>query len=77
MLDNPLKSKAISYLSSLTPSSQLTVKDQELECYKKAQNLSYQCAVAISKEIKDGWTETQTASLMDTYLKDHGVKLLP
>ncbi|MCB0349456.1 MAG: aminopeptidase P family protein [Bdellovibrionales bacterium] len=46
----------------------------EKEKLLKAQNLSYNCAVEIAKEIRDGWTEKQTAKLMDTYLKDHGIK---
>ena len=45
-----------------------------LEPFKKSQRLSYQCATAIRAEIKEGWTEKQTAKLMDTYLRDHGVK---
>ncbi len=40
----------------------------------KAQNLSYSCAIEIAKELREGWTEKQTAKLMDTYLKDHGIK---
>jgi Xaa-Pro aminopeptidase len=44
------------------------------ESMLKAQSLSYKCAVEIAKELRDGWTEKQTTKLMDTYLRDHGVK---
>ena len=46
----------------------------DLESFKKSQRLSYECAVAIRAELKEGWTEKQTAKLMDTYLRDFGVK---
>ncbi len=45
-----------------------------LELFKKSQRLSYDCALAIKAELKEGWTEKQTARLMDTYLRDFGVK---
>ena len=46
----------------------------DLDKMKEAQKLSYDCAITIGKELREGWTEKQTAKLMDTYLKDHGVK---
>lgn len=47
---------------------------EELECFRKSQRLAYQCAQTIGAELKEGWTEKQAAKLMDTYLRDFGVK---
>lgn len=47
---------------------------EDLEGFKKSQTLAYACALAIRSEIKEGWSEQQTARLMDTYLRDYGVK---
>jgi len=48
--------------------------EEELEGLRAAQALSYRCARDIAKELQEGWTEVQTARLMDTYLRDSGVK---
>lgn len=50
------------------------IKEEDLEGFKTAQGLAFQCAVDISKELREGWTEKQTADLMKIYLQDHGVK---
>jgi Xaa-Pro aminopeptidase len=47
---------------------------EELEGFRKAQRLAYLCALETSKLMRPGWTEKQTAQLMDTFLKDHGVR---
>ena len=60
--------------SSLKTNSAHEPTLEELDGFKKAQALSYDCAVTIAKELKPGWTEKQTSKLMDTFLKDHGVK---
>lgn len=47
---------------------------QDLEGFRKSQRLAYASAIAIRAELKEGWTEKQAAKLMDTYLRDFGVK---
>jgi Xaa-Pro aminopeptidase len=39
----------------------------------RSQALAYACAKDIARELKEGWTEAQTARLMEAYLGDHGV----
>lgn len=39
-----------------------------------SQALAYSCAKEIARELGEGWTESQTATLMDVYLRDHGVR---
>lgn len=45
-----------------------------LDGFRNAQSLAYRCAVEIGRELREGWTERQTADLMDTWLRDHGVR---
>ncbi|MEW6056789.1 MAG: M24 family metallopeptidase [Bdellovibrionota bacterium] len=49
-------------------------KTDDLEAFTKTQRLAYQCVLEIKREIQPGWTEKQTARLMDVYLQDHGVR---
>ena len=46
----------------------------KLEGFRRAQKLANDCAVQIGREIQEGWSEQQTADLMDTFLRDHGVR---
>ncbi len=48
---------------------------EALEGFRRCQRLAYECATQISSEIREGWTEKQTAKLMDTWLQDHGVNV--
>lgn len=68
------KVKAIPLVSRWSPSSAHVPTLQECNRFKQAQRLAYECAVTIAGELKEGWTEQQTAKLMDVYLRDHGVK---
>ena len=52
-----------------------TLSSERLAKFLRCQRLAYQCALDIARELQVGWTEKQTARLMDTYLQDHGVKL--
>ena len=61
-------------LSRITSSSVHVPLAEEREGFRRAQRLAYQCALGISKELKEGWTERETATLMDTFLMDHGVR---
>lgn len=54
--------------------SSTEVNDETSAKFLKAQQLSYQCAIEIGRQIRPGWTEKETANLMDQYLRDYGVK---
>ncbi|MGE4234416.1 MAG: M24 family metallopeptidase [Bacteriovoracia bacterium] len=47
---------------------------EEIQEIKKLQRLAFDCCVEISKLLKVGWTEVETASLMDQFLRDHGIR---
>lgn len=47
---------------------------EEESGFLKTQKLAYQCVQEIAFEIQEGWTEKKTASLMDQWLKDHGIR---
>jgi Xaa-Pro aminopeptidase len=64
----------IPFLSRLSPSSAKIPSEGELQSYRNAQKLAYRCALEIGRELREGWTEKRTSTLMDTWLKDHGVK---
>lgn len=59
-------------LYSLPRKKELTEADRE--GMAQSQTLAYDCAKHIAGEIREGWTEAQTARLMDVYLRDHGVR---
>lgn len=50
------------------------VSPMAIEGHVKAQRLSYEAVLTISEEVRPGWTEKRAADLIDTYLKDNGVK---
>lgn len=50
------------------------LSEADLEGFRRSQRLAYACAVEIGGLLQPGWSEKRTASLMDTYLRDHGVK---
>ncbi|EPG75111.1 metallopeptidase family M24 [Leptospira fainei serovar Hurstbridge str. BUT 6] len=52
-----------------------TPSEEEKAGFRKAQRLAYRCVTEIEKEMREGWTEIQTAKRMDTFLRDHGVKV--
>jgi len=66
--------KGLPYLKMLSPVSAEVPSEGDLEGFKKAQRLGYQCCLEISEQIQPGWTERQTADLMDSYLGDFGVR---
>jgi Xaa-Pro aminopeptidase len=65
---NPIKD----WLYARAKTRPLTVED--LAGMARSQTLAYDCAKAIARELREGWTETQAARLMDVWLRDHGVK---
>ncbi|MBI5629515.1 MAG: aminopeptidase P family protein [Elusimicrobia bacterium] len=52
-----------------------TLDREVLEGLARSQDLAYRCAKAIAREMREGWSEAQTARLMDVWLADHGVRV--
>lgn len=46
----------------------------DLDAFRRAQRLAYESVIAVGKELREGWTESQAAALIGTYLRDSGVK---
>jgi methionine aminopeptidase len=51
-----------------------TIEEIDLIGFSRAQKLAENGVREISSLMREGWTELQTAALLDTYLKDYGVK---
>lgn len=65
---------SIPLLGKILSRSENGFDDHDLMMFRNAQRLAYQGALEISRMIKPGWTESQTAKMLDIYLRDHGVK---
>jgi hypothetical protein len=65
---------SIPLLSRLSPRADRIYSENEKTGHKATQRLAQNCVQEISALIKAGWTEKQTANLMETWLRDHGVK---
>lgn len=61
-------------LASILPWTSHTTSETDAQGFKCAQRLAYEAAIAVGKELQEGWTEKQATDLMGTYLKDCGVK---
>lgn len=46
----------------------------DLDRFRHAQQLAYRCADAVAAELRPGTSERQAATLMKTWLQDHGVR---
>lgn len=68
-------SKLSSKLSRFHSESIKIPSEDEKEGFKNAQRLAYRCVTEIEKEMREGWTEIQTAKRMEEFLKDHGVRV--
>lgn len=68
------KINALPLLNLLSPSASRRYSKEEQEGYLQSQTLAQKCAVEIAGMIQLGWTEEKTAALMETWLRDHGVK---
>lgn len=66
-------SKLASKLSRAHSESVHVPTTEEKQGFLKAQRLAYQCVTEVEKQMQPGWTEKQTAKLMDSFLRDHGV----
>ncbi|MCC7441579.1 MAG: aminopeptidase P family protein [Bdellovibrionales bacterium] len=61
-------------LSRIPTRSRHVPAEADLEGFRRVQGLAYSAAIAVAREIREGWTERRAARLMDQYLRDHGVK---
>jgi methionine aminopeptidase len=61
-------------LQMISPSAARVYTANECESYLKAQSLAQQCAKEIESYLQPGWTEAKASSLMESWLRDHGVK---
>lgn len=61
-------------LSRLPSSSTHPPSAADVDAFRRAQRLAFDCAQACAKEIRVGWTEGQTMEWMFGYLHDHGVR---
>lgn len=60
--------------SSLREALREEIRAADLDGFRASQALAYDCAQTIAGLLQPGWTEKRTAKLMDTYLRDHGVR---
>ncbi|AKU18271.1 M24 family metallopeptidase [Luteipulveratus mongoliensis] len=61
-------------LSRLPSSSTHPPSATDVEAFRRAQRLAFDCAQACAAEMRVGWTEGRTAKWMFGYLHDHGVR---
>lgn len=68
------KLPALPLLSKISPPVNHEPTIEELEGHLRTQRLAERAAKEVSVMMQEGWTEKQAAKLLDTYLKDCGVK---
>ncbi|MBI38981.1 MAG: metallopeptidase family M24 [Leptospiraceae bacterium] len=64
-----------SRLSRMKSESVRMPTEEDKAGFLKAQRMGYDCVTTVEKELREGCTEKQAARLLDTYLKDHGVRV--
>jgi len=62
------------FISHLSPSVQFSPNLDEEMGFLKAQKVAFKSALEVQSMIKEGWSEIQTAKLMEEILRDNGVK---
>ena len=62
-------------LSRISPTAARIYSAEEQAGFLRAQSLAQACAQEIGKSVQPGWTELQAASLMEIWLRDHGVRV--
>jgi len=62
------------FISHLSPSVQFSPNLDEEMGFLKAQKVAFKSALEVQLMIKEGWSEIQTAKLMEEILRDNGVK---
>ncbi|WP_069166927.1 M24 family metallopeptidase [Nocardia altamirensis] len=65
-----------SWLSGRRTASAKMLTPEEVEGFRRAQRLSFDCARAVAAEMRPGWTEAQTGQWMIGWLYDRGVKTM-
>lgn len=65
---------ALPFLSVLSPAATEAPTREEIEGYLASQRLAQQAAKEIGSLLQGGWTEEKAAGMLDTYLRDNGVK---
>ena len=60
-------------LDRLSPSGARAPSAEEKEGYLACQRLAQRAALEVAGLVREGWTEKQTAVLLNTYLRDSGV----
>lgn len=65
---------ALPGLSWFSPAAPPRTADEDRAGFLIAQRLASQSALEVAKLIRPGWTETQAADLLNTYLQDCGVR---
>ncbi len=64
---------ALPLVNKISPTAARVPDTEQLRGYLRAQSLAEAAAREIASLLQEGWTEKQTADLMNTYLRDHGV----
>ncbi len=65
---------ALPLLGALSPSANRVASSADLEGFLACQRLTQRGVREISGLIREGWTERQAADLLNTWLRDHGVR---
>lgn len=65
---------ALPLLSKVSPPVNHLPSPEDLEGHLQTQRLAERAAKEVASLMQEGWTEKKSADLMDTYLKDCGVK---
>lgn len=68
------KISALPVLAKVAPPADRPVTQEEREGFLACQKLARRGAAEIASLIREGWTEKQAARLLNTYLRDSGVK---
>ena len=68
------KVASLPVLSRFSPSVEHEPTPAELSGYSHAQSIAREAAVEVAALACEGWTETQAAELLGTYLRDKGVR---
>ncbi len=68
------KVAALPGLNFISRGANRVPRTEALDGYLVAQNLARQAVKEIASLVREGWSERQTADLLDTYLADHGVR---
>jgi hypothetical protein len=68
------KVNSLPFVNLISPNACRMYNSEEKSGYLKTQKLAMKCASEIAALIQEGWTENYTATLMETWLRDNGVK---